>query len=204
MENETIKSNEVINGNEVENLNEVFESMVELDKENDEEVDDGGFKIFEDFFKLFGTNDASQETIEFELLNDDATLPEYAHDSDSGMDVRSCEDTMLNPGEFKLVHTGLKVKIPKDYAEIQVRPRSGMALKHGVTVLNTPGTIDAGYRGEIGVILINHSRVPYTIHKGDKIAQLVVVGNIMHYKPVISEIESDTERGDGGFGSTGK
>lgn len=119
------------------------------------------------------------------------------------MDVRSVEDCVIPPGERRLVHTGLVMILPPD-AEAQVRPRSGLALKHGITVLNTPGTIDAGYRGEVGVILANFGTEPFAVEKGMKVAQIVVA-------PVVrAEIEETfddgpaTERGAGGFGSTGR
>ena len=137
----------------------------------------------------------------FRKIDADAKLPAYAHPGDAGMDVCSVEDAVIGPGERRLVKTGLVMMLPPD-AEAQVRPRSGLALKHGVTVLNTPGTIDAGYRGEVGVILANFGSEPYKVEKGARIAQIVVA-------PVVrAEIEETTEtdetaRGAGGFGSTG-
>ena len=124
------------------------------------------------------------------------------HPGDAGMDIRSIEKITIPARGHRLVHTGLRVRIPEGF-EIQVRPRSGLALKHGVTVLNTPGTIDSGYRGEIGVILANFSDKDFEIRKGDRIAQLV-------FAPFVSAriLEGDvdkeeTDRGEGGFGSTG-
>ena len=135
-------------------------------------------------------------------IHPDAIIPSYAHPGDSGMDVYSIENYSLSPGSRILVQTGLKVEFSEGY-EIQVRPKSGLALKSGITVLNTPGTVDSGYRGEIGVILINHSRETYSVKKGDKVAQIVLAPVV---KMIIKEIEnlSDTSRGEGGFGSTGK
>ncbi|MBQ4422022.1 MAG: dUTP diphosphatase [Schwartzia sp.] len=130
-----------------------------------------------------------------------AQLPSYAHPGDAGMDVRSIEDVTLAPGARALVHTGLVLMLPPD-AEAQVRPRSGLALKHGVTVLNTPGTIDAGYRGEVGVILINAGENDFTIARGDRIAQMVIQ-QLSDVQLVAAEQLSDTSRGAGGFGSTG-
>ena len=130
-----------------------------------------------------------------------AQLPAYAHPGDAGMDVRSIEDVTLAPGARALVHTGLVLMLPPD-AEAQVRPRSGLALKHGVTVLNTPGTIDAGYRGEVGVILINLGAEPFTVEKGMKIAQLVV-SRVTQAEIVEVASVDETDRGAGGFGSTG-
>lgn len=130
-----------------------------------------------------------------------AILPSYAHPGDAGMDVCSIEELVLPPGGRALVHTGLVLQLPPD-AEAQVRPRSGLALKHGVTVLNSPGTIDSGYRGEVGVILANFGQEPFRVEKGMKIAQIVIA----RLEPVEIEevLETDsTERGAGGFGSTG-
>ena len=134
-------------------------------------------------------------------LSEDAVIPHYAHPGDAGLDLFSIEHCELAPGASALVKTGISIELPQD-TEAQVRPRSGMALKHAVTVLNTPGTIDEGYRGEVGVILINHGRDAFVVEKGMKIAQMII-------KPVITvDIEevdelSDTHRGEGGFGSTG-
>ena len=128
-------------------------------------------------------------------------LPSYAHEGDAGMDVRSVECLELAPGTRALVHTGLVMMLPPGW-EAQVRPRSGLALKHGVTVLNSPGTIDAGYRGEVGVILANFGDAPFRVAKGDKIAQIVVAPVTRAEIAETAEVDS-TERGAGGFGSTG-
>ena len=128
-------------------------------------------------------------------------MPTYAHPDDAGMDVRSIEELTLEPGARALVHTGLVFQLPPD-AEAQVRPRSGLALKHGVTVLNSPGTIDAGYRGEVGVILVNLGQQPFKIEKGMKIAQ-VVVSRVEQAEIVDVQETDETDRGSGGFGSTG-
>ena len=130
-----------------------------------------------------------------------AQLPTYAHPGDAGMDVRSIEDVTLAPGARALVHTGLVLMLPPD-AEAQVRPRSGLALKHGVTVLNAPGTIDAGYRGEVGVILVNLGAEPFVVEKGMKIAQLVVAPVAQAEIVEVSAVDA-SDRGAGGFGSTG-
>ena len=131
----------------------------------------------------------------------EAQLPAYAHPGDAGMDVRSIEELTLAPGARALVHTGLVLMLPPD-AEAQVRPRSGLALKHGVTVLNTPGTIDAGYRGGVGVILVNLGTEPFTVEKGMKIAQ-IVVSPVAQAEIVEVASVDETDRGAGGFGSTG-
>ena len=117
------------------------------------------------------------------------------------MDVRSIEDVVVPPRGRVLVHTGLQIILPPD-AEAQVRPRSGLALKHGITVLNTPGTIDSGYRGEVGVILANYSDEAFAVAKGMKIAQIVVAPVVRAEIAETFEAD-DTERGAGGFGSSG-
>jgi len=131
----------------------------------------------------------------------DFDLPRYMTNLSAGMDLRSAEEKVLLPGERALVKTGIRLEIPEGY-EAQVRPRSGLALKHGITVLNAPGTIDADYRGEVGVILINLGSEPFEIKKGDRIAQLVFAP---HARAVFEEVFSldNTERSTGGFGSTG-
>jgi dUTP pyrophosphatase len=128
-------------------------------------------------------------------------LPTYATAGAAGMDVLSAEDVTLAPGARHAVATGLSVAIPPGY-EIQVRPRSGLALKHGISVPNTPGTIDSDYRGELKVILINHGAEPFAIHRGDRIAQLVLAPVTIAKWDEVVELD-DTERGAGGFGSTG-
>ena len=129
--------------------------------------------------------------------------PEYQTDQSAGMDLRSYLEKNENiaPGEYKLIPTGIYIKIPRGY-EAQVRPRSGLALKKGVTVLNSPGTIDSDYRGEIGVILINHSSVDFEVKSGDRIAQLVFSKYENFHWENVRHIDSSS-RGEGGFGSTG-
>ena len=141
-------------------------------------------------------------TLGFKRIHPDAVLPAYAHPSDAGMDVRSIEELVIPAGKRALVHTGLVVLLPPLY-EAQVRPRSGLALKFGVTVLNTPGTIDSGYRGEIGVILANFGDADFIVKKGDKIAQLVIAPVTQPEVCEVSEID-ETDRGAGRFGSTGR
>ena len=136
-------------------------------------------------------------------LRPDAVLPEYAHgpDEDAGMDLRAVEQVILEPGVPQLVPTGLAIEVPPGY-EAQVRPRSGLALKHAIAMPNAPGTIDPGYRGEIRVILLNLGREPYAIHPGDRIAQMIVA----RYEAVEwSEGDlAESRRGTGGFGSSGR
>ena len=129
-------------------------------------------------------------------------LPSYATPGAAGMDVVSAEDLDLAPGERHAVATGFRVAIPAGY-EIQVRPRSGLAFKHGITVPNTPGTIDSDYRGELKVLLINHGAEPFPIRRGERIAQLVpALVTPARFEEVADLCE--TERGAGGFGSTGQ
>jgi dUTP pyrophosphatase len=136
-------------------------------------------------------------------LNKDATIPEYAHPTDAGADVFAVEETRLEPGETKIVKTGIAVAVPAGY-EIQVRPRSGLSLKSGLRIANAPGTIDADYRGEIGIIMTNTNDIPYVIDKNMKIAQLVIAPTPMIKWNVVESVEElgTTERGEGGFGST--
>lgn len=131
-------------------------------------------------------------------------LPQYATALSAGLDLRANleEDITLQPMERRLVPTGLSIALPEGY-EAQVRPRSGLALKHGITLLNTPGTIDADYRGEIGVIMVNLSDTPFNIADGDRIAQLVIARYELAEWEAVEALDS-TERGDGGFGHTGK
>ena len=140
-------------------------------------------------------------TLSFRRIHPDAVMPAYAHASDAGMDVRSVRELVIPPGGRALVPTGLVVNLPAGY-EAQVRPRSGLALKAGVTVLNSPGTIDAGYRGEIGVILANFGQDDFKVNVGDRIAQLVIAPVLQPVVVETTEVDS-TDRGVGGFGSTG-
>ena len=140
-------------------------------------------------------------TVKFRKIDPAAILPSYAHPGDAGMDVRSVEELVVEPGGRKLVRTGLVMMLPPGY-EAQVRPRSGLALKNGVTVLNTPGTIDEGYRGEVGVILANLGAEPFRVEKGAKIAQIVIASCTRAAIVETAEID-ETARGTGGFGSTG-
>ncbi len=134
------------------------------------------------------------------------TLPAYQSADAAGLDLLAAvpEHAPMNlaPGQYAMIPTGLVIALPSGY-EAQVRPRSGLAAKHGVTVLNSPGTIDADYRGEINVLLINHGGAPFTIRRGERIAQMVIAAVVQaKLRPVASL--SETERGSGGFGSTGR
>jgi dUTP pyrophosphatase len=130
-------------------------------------------------------------------------LPTYATEHSAGMDLTAAleEAVEIGPGERMLIPTGLTIALPDGF-EAQIRPRSGLALKHGVTVLNTPGTIDADYRGEIGVLLINHGSEPFTVERGMRIAQMVVERHSTVTWEVVESLD-ETKRGEGGFGSTG-
>ena len=144
------------------------------------------------------------KNLKVELLNDDAKFPEYAYPSDSGFDLFSTEEIILQPFGRALVPTGIKLSIPEEF-EIQVRPKSGLAINQGLTVLNTPGTVDSGYNGEIKVIIFNTNNISVTIPKGTKIAQAVLspVVNGKYVNLVQVNKVSDGDRGDNGFGSTG-
>ena len=140
--------------------------------------------------------------LEVKLLRPDAQLPSYAHSGDAGLDLRSCEDVVLKPGQRVAVATGLAVAIPDGYAGF-VHARSGRALKEGLALPNAPGLIDAGYRGELKVLLVNLDLdTPIEIHKGEKIAQMVIQ-KIEDASTQIVESFDETSRGEGGFGSTG-
>jgi len=142
-----------------------------------------------------------EKTLKVFKIDEDANLPVYKTKDSAGMDISSNENVVLHPSEIKAIGTGLIFEIPKGY-EAQIRPRSGLALKNGVTVLNTPGTIDADYRGEVRVILANFGDKNFEIKKGDRIAQVIIS---KYYKVKLSLVMSvsETERGQKGFGSTG-
>lgn len=143
--------------------------------------------------------------VKFKRLREDKELllPTYESEGSSGMDIRADvkEPVLLRPGEIKLIPTGLAVSVPLGY-EAQIRPRSGLALRHGIGLVNSPGTIDSDYRGEIGIIVINWGPEPFMIRKGDRVAQLVL-SKIYQAVPLEVEKLDDTSRGDGGFGHTG-
>ena len=142
--------------------------------------------------------------VKIRRLHPDAKLPQYAHGptEDAGLDLCAAAGVTLQPGIPALAPTGLAIELPAGF-EAQIRPRSGLALRHAITLPNSPGTIDPAYRGEIGVIMLNLGREPYTVTKGDRIAQLVIA----RYEAVewmeLTEL-SDTTRGEGGFGSSGR
>lgn len=136
------------------------------------------------------------------LLSDDAKMPRQATPESAGADLCSSESMTIYPNDIRLVHTGLQMDIPKGY-HVEVRSRSGLALREGVFVLNSPGTVDSDYTGEIGVILCNAGKEPFNIDVGDRIAQMVVIHHEVPSFTLVKEIQKDTERGSGGFGHTG-
>jgi len=133
----------------------------------------------------------------------DLPLPSYESEAAAGMDIRAAldEPVTLKPGERSLISTGLKMALPEGY-EAQIRPRSGLAIKHGITMLNTPGTIDADYRGEVKVIAVNLGQENFIVHHGDRIAQMIIAPVVQLPVEETDEL-SETDRGEGGFGSTG-
>ncbi|OGG54878.1 MAG: deoxyuridine 5'-triphosphate nucleotidohydrolase [Candidatus Handelsmanbacteria bacterium RIFCSPLOWO2_12_FULL_64_10] len=139
--------------------------------------------------------------VKVQKLRPHAIVPDYAHPGDAGVDLFAAEDHILKPGERALAPTGIAVAIPDGY-EGQVRPKSGLALKQGLSIVNTPGTVDAGYRGEVGVILINLGQETVSIRRGQKIAQMVFT-KVERARLEIVEKLDETPRGSGGFGSTG-
>ena len=138
--------------------------------------------------------------------HDGLELPRYETAGSAGMDLRAAlpeaEPVTLQPGEWRLIPTGLSIALPEGY-EAQVRPRSGLAAKHAISCVNTPGTVDSDYRGEIKVNLINHGREPFTIQRGERIAQMIIAPVIQAVWEPVEDL-GDTDRGAGGFGSTGR
>ncbi|WP_203361520.1 dUTP diphosphatase [Bacillus sp. REN10] len=139
--------------------------------------------------------------LKIKRLHNEALLPFQANPGDAGLDLFSAEEKIIKPGEAELISTGISMELPKG-TEAQVRPRSGLALKHAVTVLNSPGTIDEGYRGEIKVILINHGKADFQVEKQMRIAQMVIAPVATVTITQVEEL-SQSERGAGGFGSSG-
>ena len=176
---------EVGGGVETDEITSIISDLENLEKNG----------MIQHFIETFYTNDSNNED------------PTYAKEGDSGFDLRAYIDSpvTLKPLERKLIPTGLKFQLPPN-TELQVRPRSGMALKHGISVLNTPGTVDEGYRGDVGIIAVNLSNEEYTIQPGERIAQGVIM-NVLGSgvsKLIKKEELTTTERGSDGFGSTGK
>lgn len=140
-------------------------------------------------------------TLKVKLINEEAVLPFQANKGDAGFDLFSAEEKIIKSGEAELISTGIIIELPEG-TEAQIRPRSGLALKHAITVLNSPGTIDEGYRGEIKVILINHGKGDFIVEKQMRIAQMVIAP-VAKINLIQSEELSNSERGEGGFGSSG-
>lgn len=141
-------------------------------------------------------------TLKINLIHEDAKMPYRANEGDAGLDIFSIEEKTIQTGESAMIRTGIQMELPKG-TEAQIRPRSGLAAKHAVTVLNSPGTIDEGYRGELKVILINHGKEAFTVEKEMRIAQMVIAP-VFKVKLEQTANLTGTERGEGGFGSSGK
>ena len=180
-----------------------LEAGIEPDDENQKEFEDLFGIDFDDLDEQIAIN-AKTKYIEIELVHEDAVFPKYAYPSDSGFDLHSTQDLTIGPFGRILVPTGIKVSFQEGY-EIQVRPKSGLAIKQGLTVLNTPGTVDQGYTGEIQVIVFNTNNYTVMIPKGMKVAQAVLCpvinGKYVRFEQVDTLDEID--RGNNGFGSTG-
>lgn len=142
-----------------------------------------------------------KEVIKFKKVEEDAVIPNYAHKEDAGMDIYSNEEKVIKAHSWELIKTGLSMELPTGY-EAQVRSKSGLSLKSGIIVLNSPGTIDENYRGEIGVILMNVSNDDYKVEKHQKVAQMVI-NKVEHFEVIETTEISSSTRGEGGFGSTG-
>mgnify|MGYP001097312311 CR=1 FL=1 len=140
-------------------------------------------------------------TVKVNLIHEDAILPNRAYEGDAGFDLFSVEEIVIKAGEAALIQTGIQLELPKG-TEAQIRPRSGLALNHSITVLNSPGTIDEGYRGEIKIILINHGKKDFVIKKKMKIAQMVIAP-VAKVDLIEADVLTGSKRGTGGFGSSG-
>jgi len=176
---------------------------IEPDEEYQKELEDMLGLSFEDMETEIN-NITKLRTIKVELIHENAVLPKYAYPSDSGFDLHAAEEVIIGPFGRALIPTGLKVSFEEGY-EIQVRPKSGLAIKQGLTVLNTPGTVDQGYTGEIQVIVFNTNNTTVTIPKGMKVGQGVLCPVVQGKFVLIETVEQveDKDRGDNGFGSTG-
>jgi dUTP pyrophosphatase len=153
-----------------------------------------------EFQRLEGAGGGSV-TLRVRKLDPSVPVPAYAHPGDAGLDICSSEDLMLHPGERSMVGTGFAMALPEGYAAF-VQPRSGLAARSGISIVNTPGLIDCHYRGEVKIILVNLGSEPFEVKRGDRIAQMVIQGVEAAEVEVVEELD-DTPRGEGGFGSTG-
>ena len=192
----------------------MIQTFQNLSKEMNGSVDEELNQYVEELKKVYDINETEETTTTFTnktttkfINNSNNPDPTYAKEGDSGFDLRAFidEPVTLKPLERKLIPTGLKFELSPN-TELQVRPRSGMALKHGISVLNTPGTVDEGYRGDVGIIAVNLSNEEYTIEPGERIAQAVIMNVIGHRVSNLEKVETltETERGDTGYGSSGK
>lgn len=155
------------------------------------------------YTKQYKANQKHEPRLFVKQLDSRATLPKQMHAGDCGMDISSCEDTTIEPGETKAVGTGLSVAFPNSYV-LYLCPRSGLSIKHGITILNAPATIDAGFRGEVKAILHNHSNEPFHIHVGDRIAQMELLPIAQPEVVLVDKLpEAPDDRGTSDFGSTG-
>lgn len=181
----TIDEDETLSDNKKEMLHIMFDSTLEA-------------------IEQLSVNSRLSIQVKIVKLSPDAIIPEYAHPSDAGADICAIEETKIEPGETKIVKTGIAVAIPAGY-EIQIRPRSGLSLNSPLRIANAPATIDSDYRGEIGIIIWNTDDIPYVIDKGMKIAQMLIAPTPMISWVEVNSIEElgETKRGTGGFGSTG-
>jgi dUTP pyrophosphatase len=143
----------------------------------------------------------SSVKVRVKQIHPNALIPSYQTTGSSGFDLHADHDAVIQPGKWASICTGLVFEIPEGY-EVQIRPRSGLALKQGITVLNSPGTVDSDYRGEVGVILINLGKEPFRVQSGERIAQGVIAGVLKAEFEIASDL-SDTQRGEGGFGHSG-
>lgn len=197
--------------NDDEVLRDIFDQFQKIKEEAGIEPDEEYQKELEELFGMSmeqmnaeATIALQTQTIEIEMIHEDAIFPSYNYPTDSGFDLYSVDEIVMEPFSRAAVPTGLKFSFDEGY-ELQVRPKSGLALNHGLTVLNTPGTCDAGFTGEVQVIVFNTNPTQYTIKKGMKVAQAVLCpvknGRFVQLVPV--DKISDRDRGDNGFGSTG-
>lgn len=163
------------------------------------------FNALADIHEQLLTSGRTQVEVKITKLNPDAVIPQYAHPTDAGADISAVEEVTIQPGETKIVKTGIAIAIPAGY-EVQIRPRSGLSVKTKLRIPNTPGTIDTEYRGEIGVPIWNAGDIPYVIEKGMKIAQMLIAPTPMIKWNEVATVDElgTTSRGNGGFGSTDK
>ena len=199
------------NGFDANSMQEILKQFEQIKKDAGIEPDEQSQKELEDLlgfsmedFDVDINRQLKTRTLQVKKLREDAHNPSYNYESDSGFDLHSVEEVTLPPFGRALVPTGLAFGIPPEY-EVQIRPKSGLALKQGLTVLNTPGTVDAGYDGEIKVIVFNTNNQEVTITKGMKVAQAVLAPVVCGYYVNLEMVEQieKKERGDNGFGSTG-